>query len=215
MTMLQSIFPFLLGNVWMATIDLQDTYFRISIHPAFRNYLRFTVGDAHFQYAALPFDLSSSPRVFTKCMIVTATYLRLQGIQIFQYIDDWLLVASSWRHLHHISLTFRLSGKCSKFLDSLGIVVNNKQSCFQAPAVHRGSAGLCLIHGVSSSRPGQNLAVSCLPPADVPLRISTGCSASSGTYGSRHRGCAIRQKVSATVADVVPLSFQPLEGSTI
>lgn len=48
--MLQSILPFLLEGAWTATIDLQDTYFHISIRPSHRKFLRFAIGDSHFQY---------------------------------------------------------------------------------------------------------------------------------------------------------------------
>lgn len=53
MPTLQSTFPFIPRGVWMATIDLQDAYFHVSIHPRHRRYLRFAVGDLHF--VALPF----------------------------------------------------------------------------------------------------------------------------------------------------------------
>lgn len=85
MTSLQSIFPFL----------HQGAYFHVSIHPSCRRFLRFVIGGLHYQYVVLLFGLSTSPRVFSKCVIVIATHLRLQGIRIFQYLDDWLLVAPS------------------------------------------------------------------------------------------------------------------------
>lgn len=72
MTTLQSIFPFLPENTWMATFDLQNAYFHILIHPSHCKYLRFVIGNTHFQYTVLPFGLSSSQRVFTKCMVVVA-----------------------------------------------------------------------------------------------------------------------------------------------
>lgn len=79
----------------MSTIDLQNTYFHISIHPAHHKSLCFAAGNSHYQYTAFPFGLSASPQVFSKCMVVVAAHLRLQGVQIFQYIDNWLLLASS------------------------------------------------------------------------------------------------------------------------
>lgn len=49
----------------------------------------------HLQFTALPFGLSSAPRVFTKCMAPVVAYLRCQGIQICLYLDDWLLKGTS------------------------------------------------------------------------------------------------------------------------
>ena len=42
-----------------------------------------------FQFRALPFGLKYAPRVFTK--IINAVEAFLQGPQLTQYFDDWLL----------------------------------------------------------------------------------------------------------------------------
>lgn len=65
MTTLHSI-HLLDPGVWMTTLDLKDAYFYITIIPSHRKYLRFTVGDNHYQFKSLPFGISSAPRVFTK-----------------------------------------------------------------------------------------------------------------------------------------------------
>lgn len=109
----------------MATIDLQDASFHLSIHPSSRKYLRFAVDNAHYQYKALPFGLSSSPRVFTKCMVVIAAHLRFQEIKVFQYIDNWLLLVRSKACLSsNIATTIDL-------LNSLGIMMKHKKSCLE------------------------------------------------------------------------------------
>lgn len=106
----------------MAEIDLRDAYF-VSIHPAHQKYLRFAVGNLHYQYVALPFGFLASSRVFSKCVVVIAAHLQLQGIQIFQYLDDWLLLASLERFLHdHLQRTLQL-------LSTLSLVVNLEKSC--------------------------------------------------------------------------------------
>lgn len=74
----------------MATLDLQDAYFHISIVPAHRQLLCFAVGDAHYQFKALPFSLASTPCIFTKVMVAVVSYLHTLGITVFPYIDDWL-----------------------------------------------------------------------------------------------------------------------------
>ncbi len=43
----------------------------------------------------LPFGLELSPRTFTKCVDAALVHLRLQGICIMNYIDDWLILAQS------------------------------------------------------------------------------------------------------------------------
>ncbi|KAL0194632.1 hypothetical protein M9458_008204, partial [Cirrhinus mrigala] len=68
------------------TIDLKDAYFHVSILPQHRK------GEA-YQYRVLPFGLALSPRTFTKCVDAALVPLRLQGIRILNYIDNWLILA--------------------------------------------------------------------------------------------------------------------------
>ncbi|KAJ1135229.1 hypothetical protein NDU88_001673, partial [Pleurodeles waltl] len=70
-----------------------------------RKYLRFVVGLQHYQFAVLPFGLTSAPRVFTKVVSVVAADLRRKGIAVFPYLDDWLIKAESpGLVLHHLQL---------------------------------------------------------------------------------------------------------------
>ncbi len=82
---------------WFVAIDLKDAYFHVSILPTHRKFLRFAFrGKAH-QYRVLPFGLAHSPRTFTKCVDAVLALLRLQGVRILNYIDDWLILAQSER----------------------------------------------------------------------------------------------------------------------
>ena len=72
------------------SLDLTDAYLHILIHYRSRKYLRFTLRGRVFQFKALPFGLSTSPFVFTRLMIVIATFLRRRAITLHPYLDDWL-----------------------------------------------------------------------------------------------------------------------------
>ncbi|XP_066946936.1 uncharacterized protein [Macrobrachium rosenbergii] len=76
---------------WMVTIDMQDAYFHIPVHPDSRKYLRFVFQDRVFQFQALCFGLSTAPQVFTQVLAPLAKWLHLMGINISLYLDDWLL----------------------------------------------------------------------------------------------------------------------------
>lgn len=122
MTTLQSILPLLLHRTWLATIDSKDAYFHIDIVPEHRKSLWFAVGDTHLQYKSLPFGINTAPRVLTKTMVVIAAYLRLQGILIFPYIDDWLIVADSENQLErNLNVILHL-------LSNLGLQLNHNKS---------------------------------------------------------------------------------------
>ncbi|KAL0198941.1 hypothetical protein M9458_007481, partial [Cirrhinus mrigala] len=93
---------------WFVTIDLKDAYFHVSILPQHRK------GEA-YQYRVLPVGLALSPRTFTKCVDAALAPLRLRGIRILDYIDDWLILAQS-EHMAMKEMGLRLNAKKSVLL---------------------------------------------------------------------------------------------------
>ena len=90
-----SIRTSVLPNHWGVSLDLTDAYFHIPIHPTSRKLLRFCVGNQVFQFKALPFGLSLAPLVFVKVMRKVAAFLRLNGVMLLIYFDDWLLLQAN------------------------------------------------------------------------------------------------------------------------
>ena len=109
-------------NDWMVSMDLQDAYCCVLVHPNHRKYLRFWWEDTLYQYRSLPFGLSSSPRVFTKLLRPVVAFLRRLGVRLLIYLDDILLLNQSQAELE--------KDKCSVLflLHKLGFVVNQKKS---------------------------------------------------------------------------------------
>ncbi|XP_071984144.1 uncharacterized protein [Engystomops pustulosus] len=85
---------------YMCTIDLRDAYYHVPIHHSSQKFLRFSVFSPegsilHFQFRALPFGISSAPRVFTKIMVEVVAFLRLQRVSIVPYLDDLLIIGKN------------------------------------------------------------------------------------------------------------------------
>ncbi len=107
---------------WFVTIDLKDAYFHVSILPSHRKFLRFAFRGKAYQYRVLPFGLALSPRTFTKCVDAALSPLRLQGIRILNYIDDWLILA------HSEQLAVRHRDVVLAHMKELGLRLNAKKS---------------------------------------------------------------------------------------
>lgn len=95
METLASILPSIEWTDWAVSLDLRDAYFHVPIHPASRDLLGFAFEGETFRFRALPFGLRPAPRVFTCVVAALAGFLRNQGLRLFVYLDDWLLLASS------------------------------------------------------------------------------------------------------------------------
>ncbi len=158
---------------WFVTVDLKDAYFHISILPQHRKFLRFAFGGKAYQYLVLPFGLALSSRTFTKCVDAALAPLRLQGILIMNYIDDWLILAQSEqmvvRHrdvvlAHMKELGLRLNAKKSVLspvqrTTYLGVVWDS--TTMQA---HLSPAWIeSILTAVKRVREGQSLTVKQLP----------------------------------------------------
>ena len=80
---------------WVVSIDLKDAYFHVPIHPDSQHLLRFHVDNRTYQFKALPFGLATAPLEFTRIVKEAKLVLQSRRIRVHQYLDDWLLRASS------------------------------------------------------------------------------------------------------------------------
>ena len=76
---------------WMISIDLKDAYFHIAIHPECHRYFRFVANGKVYEYTALPFGLSTAPRIFTSIVNVPVGALHKMAVKLHPHLDDWLV----------------------------------------------------------------------------------------------------------------------------
>ena len=107
---------------WVTSIDFKDAYFHIPIHSQCRKYMRFHLQGRSYQFKALPFGLSTSPMEFTVVAKEVKLMALQRGIRIHQYLDDWLVRAST--HDTCLQHTQTLVTLCQE----LGWLVNKEES---------------------------------------------------------------------------------------
>ncbi len=122
MLMIKTIMSQVQEGDWFVTIDLKDAYFPIQVVQRHRRFLRFAFGGKAYQYKVLPFGLALAPRTFTKCMDAALAPLRLQGIRVMNYLDDWLILA------HSRELVSRHRDIVLGHIHSLGLRMNAKKT---------------------------------------------------------------------------------------
>ena len=113
-------------NMWGVSIDLSDAYHHIPIADGDQKFLAFQVGARRFCYAVCPFGLSPAPQVFTEALTPLKLHARkFFQLPVFQYLDDWLLLARSHSRAMEISLQFTRA--CLR----LGLLVNFEKSSLE------------------------------------------------------------------------------------
>ena len=107
---------------WVTSIDFKDAYFHIPIQEQSRKYLRFHVQGQTYQFKALPFGLSTAPLEFTVVAKEVKLMALYKGIRIRQYLDGWLVRATSHQVCHqHTKLLVQIC-------QDLGWLVNLEKS---------------------------------------------------------------------------------------
>ena len=107
---------------YMCKVDLKEAYYSVEVDENYQRFLKFTWRDQLYQYVCLPNSLASCPRRFTKLLNVPLSVLRLQGITLAGYIDDFFTTAP-----HYDSCQFSVSQVVSQFTRP-GFVVHPTKS---------------------------------------------------------------------------------------
>ena len=107
---------------WMASVDLKDAYYSVSVSRSNRKYLKFRWKGILYEFRAIPNGLACAPRFFTKILTPIYAGLRQAGHELFPFIDDsFVIVSTQEKCLHSVQTLI-------KTLDSLGFVIHPRKS---------------------------------------------------------------------------------------
>ena len=111
-------------DCWMSSLDLKDAYYSVPIHPESQSFLKFYYNGNLYKFQVFPNGLSSCPRRFTKLLKPVLATLRLEGHVIVIYIDDLLVIGTTYEQcVRSVIESFKL-------LESLGFVIHPEKSSF-------------------------------------------------------------------------------------
>ena len=122
MDTLETAIKLVTPNCYMASIDLKDAYYCVTVHENDQKYLKFQWQGKLYQFTALPNGLSSGPRDFTKLMKSPFAHLRKLGHTIIGYIDDTILLAQNEADCKRAVLDTK------KILEELGFIIHPQKS---------------------------------------------------------------------------------------
>ena len=97
----------------MASIDLTDAHYNVSIGNYFKRFFAFQFQGKYFKYVCLPNGVTSFPRIFTKIMKSFLASLGKLGNNIMNYLDDIYICGDTFEEsrdtvLATVNLLFRL-----------------------------------------------------------------------------------------------------------
>ena len=100
-------------------------------YSQFRKYMRFHLQGRSYQFKALPFGLSTAPMEFTVVAKEVKLMALQRGIRIHQYLNDWLVRASSHENLSPTYTNLGSSLPRSRLASEQGKVRTGSKTGFQ------------------------------------------------------------------------------------
>ena len=137
------IFP----GLWAVKLDLKDAYMHLRLALHVIQFFAFALGDRLFAFQVLPFGLTIAPWAFTRVLKPVKKSLRIGGMMISSFLDDFLILAWSFQEAveqaaRAIDLLQRLGFEInwkksslapSKRLEYLGIIIDLEAMTFSLP----------------------------------------------------------------------------------
>ena len=119
---LKTVTDLMTQGCYMASVDIKDAYYTVSIATEHQKVLKFRWWDKSYENTCLPNGLASAPRIFTKLLKPVFNILRQNGYLPSSNIDDCYLQGATYGECHdNVQETVRLLG-------DLGFAIHNEKS---------------------------------------------------------------------------------------
>lgn len=129
------------------SIDLTDAFHLVNIHESDRKFLRFEFLGQIYEFVCVPFGLCTAPYMFTKLLKPVISYLRLLGLVLVIYLDDFLILSKLYNTclnerdlIIYIleNLGFIINREKSQLIPTqrtkyLGLIIDSQKMCFELP----------------------------------------------------------------------------------
>jgi len=122
MTTIRQVRQVLPRACWTVSIDLKDAYWHVPVHRAFQKFLGFAIERQRYKFLVLPFGLNVAPLIFTRISRAVLKLLRLRGVSVLAYLDDWLVWAPSFKECQEVARTVLA------LLKKMGFLINDGKS---------------------------------------------------------------------------------------
>ena len=107
---------------WGFTLDLKSYYHHLEVHASMQRWMRFRLGNEHFQIVAMPFGWSMSPWWANKLAKPVKAWLNDNKIPHCWWVDDVLLLGKTREECE------RVATRLVSTLTDLGIQINLEKS---------------------------------------------------------------------------------------
>ena len=91
---IEEVLSFIEPNDRLVTADIKNGFFHVKIAEEFWEFLGFNWNNQYYTWVVAPFGLKLSPYYFCKILRPVVKHLRLSGLNIVVYVDDWLISAN-------------------------------------------------------------------------------------------------------------------------
>ena len=144
---LGKILPLISQMMWGTSLDITDAFLSVLINVDFQKYFCFILDGTVYMFLRMPFGLTTAPWAFSRLMRPIKVFLRLKGVTLSSFLDDFLILAitksqavlhTSWTKRVLIWLGFEINLEKSsetprQSMEYLGVLLNLRTLTISLP----------------------------------------------------------------------------------